>query len=188
MNDANYTPSDNIRRFGDWVPTIGSGVMIDPSAVVLGDITLGDDVSIWPHCSVRADMHRITIGNRTNIQDNSVLHITHAGNFNPDGFPLTIGSEVTVGHRALLHGCTIGNRVLIGMGAIVMDGAVVEDEVMIAAGALVTPGKHLPSGYVYGGSPARQMREMTDKEREFLSYSAGNYVNLKNTYLNRDQS
>lgn len=183
MRTANYRGEDNIRRYRDFTPSLGDRVMIDPSAVVLGDVSLGDDVGIWPHCAVRGDMHRIEIGARTNIQDNSVLHITHAGRFNADGWPLIIGADVTVGHRALLHGCRIGDRVLVGMGAIVMDGAVVEDDVMIAAGSLVTPGKHLESGYLYGGSPVKAMRPLKDSEREFLRYSADNYVRLKQTFL-----
>lgn len=183
MGCTSYRAEDNIRRFGDSTPLIGERVMIDPTAVVLGDLVLGDDVSIWPQCAVRADMHRISIGARTNIQDNSVLHITHASDFNPAGWPLTIGCDVTVGHGATLHGCTIGDRVLIGMGAIIMDGAVLEDEVMVAAGALVTPGKRLTSGTLYAGSPARAMREITQSERDFLGYSAANYVRLKSAYL-----
>ena len=183
MKQANYRGEDNIRRYLDFVPSLGERVMIDPSAVVLGDLALGDDVSVWPQVSIRADMHRIRIGDRTNIQDNSVLHITHAGKFNTDGCPLIIGSEVTVGHSVVLHGCTIGDRVLVGIGSVVMDGAVVEDEVMIGAGALVTPGKRLESGMLYAGSPARPLREITKREREFLSYSAANYVRLKDSFL-----
>src|SRR6056297_2580484 len=125
---------------------------------------------------IRGDMHRIRIGARTSVQDGSVLHITHASDFNPDGFPLTIGEDVTIGHKAILHGCTLGNRILVGMGATVMDGAVVEDEVIIAAGALVTPGKRLESGFVYGGSPAKALRPLKDSERAFFRYTAGNYV------------
>ncbi len=183
MRQVSYRAEDNIRQICDTEPTLGKRVLIDPTAVVLGDISLGDDVSIWGNCSVRADMHRITIGAQTNIQDNTVLHITHAGRFSTNGWPLVIGKQVTVGHRAVLHGCTLGDRVLVGMGAIVMDGAVVEDEVMIAAGALVTPGKVLESGWLYSGSPARRTREITDREREFLPYSADNYVRLKQRFL-----
>lgn len=178
-----YRAEDNLRPFEDFKPLIGDRVMVDPSAVVLGDLEIGDDVSIWPLCSIRGDMHQIRIGDRSNIQDNAVLHITHASDFNPDGWPLTIGNDVTVGHGATLHGCTIGNRVLVGMGAVVMDGAVVEDEVMIAAGGLVPPGKHLESGYLYAGSPARQLRPLKESERAFLKYSAENYVRLKQRYL-----
>ena len=112
-----------------------------------------------------------------------MLHITHASEFNPDGHPLTIGDDVTIGHKALLHGCSVGSRVLVGMGAIVMDGAVVEDEVIIAAGAVVPPGKRLESGHVYAGNPARPLRALKDSEREFFPYTAGNYVKLKDQYL-----
>jgi carbonic anhydrase/acetyltransferase-like protein (isoleucine patch superfamily) len=128
-------------------------------------------------------VHSIRIGNRTNVQDNSVLHVTHASRFNPDGWPLTIGDDVTVGHRAVLHGCSIGDRVLVGMGAIVMDGVIVEDDVMIAGGALVTPGKRLENGTLYAGSPARPVRPLSEQERAFLGYSAQNYAKLKQQYL-----
>lgn len=127
---------------------------MDASAVVIGDVKTGDDCSIWPMTVVRGDMHKIRIGDRCSIQDGSVLHITHASDYNP-GVILVIGDDVTVGHKALLHGCTIGSRVLVGMGCIIMDGAVVEDEVIVAAGCLVPPGKTLESGYLYVGSPAK---------------------------------
>jgi carbonic anhydrase/acetyltransferase-like protein (isoleucine patch superfamily) len=186
MSKPSYHGPDNIRSFDGMTPSLGERVMIDPTAVVLGDLILGDDVSVWPQCSIRADMHRIRVGDRTNIQDNSVLHITHAGQFSEAGWPLTIGDDVTVGHSVVLHGCTIGNRVLVGIGSIVMDGVTVEDEVMIGAGSLVTPGKMLNRGWLYAGSPAKPVREITERERSFLSYSAQNYVNLKNRFI--DQS
>ncbi|MYL25891.1 MULTISPECIES: gamma carbonic anhydrase family protein [Halomonadaceae] len=164
-------------------PQLGDRVWIDPTATVIGDVVLGDDCSVWPMTVIRGDMHRIRIGSRCSIQDGSVCHITHAGPYNPDGFPLTVGDDVTVGHKALLHGCTIGSRVLVGMGSIIMDGAVVEDEVIIAAGTLVPPGKTLESGYLYRGSPARQARPLTNEELEFFTYTAGNYVKLKDEFL-----
>jgi carbonic anhydrase/acetyltransferase-like protein (isoleucine patch superfamily) len=133
-------------------------------------------------------MHRVRVGARTSVQDGCVLHITHAGPFNPDGWPLDIGSDVTIGHKATLHGCTVGDRVLVGMGAIVMDGAVVENDVVIAAGALVTPGKRLRSGYLYAGSPAREVRELSEKEMAHFTYSAGNYVKLKDQYIAERES
>ena len=141
MSHINFRGEANIREGLGITPTLGKAVMIDPTAVVMGDVCLGDDVSVWPHAAMRGDVQIIRIGARTNIQDGTVLHVTHDGPFNPAGFPLHIGEDVTVGHRALLHGCTVGNRVLVGMGAIIMDAVVVEDDAMIAAGALVTPGK-----------------------------------------------
>lgn len=173
----------SIRTFQGITPRLGERVYIDPACVVLGDVVLGDDCSVWPMAVIRGDMHRIRIGERTSVQDGCVLHITHASDFNPGGHPLVIGDDVTIGHKVVLHGCTIGNRVLIGMGAIVMDGAVVEDEVIIAAGAIVTPGKRLESGHVYAGSPAKAMRPLKESEREFFPYTAGNYVKLKDQYL-----
>ncbi|MBY4676511.1 gamma carbonic anhydrase family protein [Marinobacterium arenosum] len=175
-----------IRTFRGMTPKLGERVFVDPSAVVLGDVELAEDVSVWPLTVIRGDMHRIRIGARTSVQDGSVLHITHAGPYNPDGFPLLIGEDVTIGHQAMLHGCTIGNRVLVGMGAMVMDGAVVEDEVIIGAGSLVPPGKTLQSGYLYVGRPVKQMRPISDKEREFFRYTAANYVKLKDQHLQED--
>ncbi|WP_168014988.1 gamma carbonic anhydrase family protein [Halomonas salinarum] len=174
---------DGLRTHKGHTPQLGERVYIDPACVVLGDVELGDDCSVWPMAVVRGDMHRIRIGARTSVQDGSVLHITHASDFNPGGHPLTIGEDVTIGHKAILHGCTLGNRILVGMGATVMDGTVVEDEVIIAAGALVTPGKRLESGHVYGGSPAKALRPLKDSERAFFRYTAGNYVKLKDDYL-----
>lgn len=174
---------DGLRTHKGHTPQLGERVYIDPACVVLGDVELGDDCSVWPMAVVRGDMHRIRIGARTSVQDGSVLHITHASDFNPGGHPLTIGEDVTIGHKAILHGCTLGNRILVGMGATVMDGAVVEDEVIIAAGALVTPGKRLESGFVYGGSPAKALRPLKDSEHAFFRYTAGNYVKLKDDYL-----
>jgi carbonic anhydrase/acetyltransferase-like protein (isoleucine patch superfamily) len=174
---------DSLRSYRGHRPVLGSGVYVDPAAVVIGDVILGDDCSVWPCAVVRGDMHQIRIGSRTSIQDNAVLHITHASDFNPGGWPLTIGDDVTIGHGACLHGCTIGSRVLIGIGATVLDGAVVEDEVVIGAGTLVPPGKRLESGFLYVGSPCKQARPLKDSERRFFQYSAQNYVKLKNEYL-----
>ncbi len=173
----------SIRTYQQITPQLGPRVFVDASAVVIGDVELGEDASVWPMAVVRGDMHRIRIGARSSVQDGSVLHITHAGPFNPDGYPLIIGDEVTIGHNVTLHGCTLGNRILVGMGSIVMDGAVVEDEVVIGAGSLVPPGKRLESGYLYVGSPVKQARALTDKERAFFSYSAANYVKLKDLHL-----
>nr|WP_197976721.1 MULTISPECIES: gamma carbonic anhydrase family protein [unclassified Pseudomonas] len=172
-----------IRTFQQHTPRLGERAFVDRSAVVIGDVEIGTDSSVWPLTVVRADMHRIRIGKRTSVQDASVLHITHAGPFNPDGFPLLIGDDVTIGHKVMLHGCTLGNRILVGMGSTVMDGAVVEDDVIIGAGSLVPPGKRLLSGFLYVGSPARQTRPLTDKERAFFTYTAGNYMKLKDQHL-----
>ena len=172
-----------IRPWKGTTPALGKRVYIDPASLVMGDVVLGDDSSVWPMAVVRGDMHRIRIGARTSVQDGCVLHITHASDFSPGGFPLTIGDDVTIGHRAILHGATLGSRILVGMGAIVMDGAVVEDEVIIAAGAVVTPGRRLESGHVYAGNPAKALRPLKDKERAFFPYTASNYVKLKDEYL-----
>ncbi|MTI13058.1 gamma carbonic anhydrase family protein [Sansalvadorimonas verongulae] len=171
-----------VRTYQDKTPVLGERVFIDETAVVLGDVKIGTDSSIWPCAVIRGDMHEIRIGERTSVQDGSVLHITHAGPYNKDGWPLHIGNDVTIGHNATLHGCTIHDRVLIGLGAIVMDGAVVESEVLVAAGAMVPPKAHLESGFVYKGNPAKKARPLTDKERDFFLYSSSNYVTLKDKH------
>lgn len=175
----------NLRTFNGYSPSLGASVYIDSSAVVIGDVAIGNDSSVWPCAVIRGDMHKIRIGERTSVQDNAILHITHASNFNPNGWPLIIGDDVTIGHGACLHGCTIGNEVLIGIGANVLDGAIIGDRVIIGAGALVPPGKKLESGYLYIGNPCKQARPLKTKELEFFKYSAKNYTNLKNTYLNQ---
>ena len=173
----------NLRPYQGMTPTLGQRVYIDETCVLVGDITLGDDASVWPLVAARGDVNRIVIGLRSNIQDGSVLHVTRRSTSNPEGYPLLIGDDVTVGHKAMLHGCTIGNRVLIGMGAIILDNVVVEDDVIIGAGTVVPPGKRLQAGYLYMGNPARQARPLTEQERLFLPASADNYVRLKAEYL-----
>lgn len=177
-----------LRPYLDIYPSIESRVFIDPSSVVIGDVRLAEDVSIWPLSVLRGDVNYIAIGARTNIQDGSVLHVTHKSASNPQGNPLIIGEDVTVGHKVMLHGCTIGNRVLVGMGSIVIDGAIIEDDVVIGANSLVTQGKRLESGYLYTGSPAKAVRKLTDAELAHLRYSANNYVEWKNNYLSSDNT
>ncbi|MDH4029772.1 MAG: gamma carbonic anhydrase family protein, partial [Chromatiales bacterium] len=130
----------NIRGYKGFNPQLGSRVYVDPVAVVIGQVEAGDDVSFWPAAVARGDVNEIRIGARTNIQDGTVLHVTHDGPYSPGGLPLQIGEDVTVGHQVTLHACTIGNRCLIGMQSCVIDGAILEDEVLLGAGSLVTPG------------------------------------------------
>ena len=170
-------------RFAEAAPRCGVRVFIDPQAHVSGAVELGDDASVWPMAVVRGDVNRITVGARSNVQDNSVLHVTHESAWQPDGMPLIIGEDVTIGHAAILHACTVGDRCLVGMGSIVMDGAVVEPDSMIAAGALVPPGKTVRSGTLWRGNPARFARDLTESEIEYLLYSARHYVRLKDRYL-----
>ncbi|CCQ10663.1 carbonic anhydrase, family 3 [Pseudoalteromonas luteoviolacea B = ATCC 29581] len=172
-----------IKNYKDKFPTFHPSVYIDDSAVLIGDITIGQDSSVWPLVAARGDVNYIKIGQRTNIQDGSVLHLTRKSKQHPDGFPLVIGDDVTVGHKVMLHGCELRNRILVGMGAIVMDGVVVEDDVIIGAGSLVPPNKRLESGFLYVGSPVKQARPLNESERAFLTVSAQNYVELKNDYL-----
>lgn len=172
-----------VRTYKSIQPTIASNAYVDESAVLVGDITIGEDSSIWPLVAARGDVNVIKIGERTNVQDGSVLHVTRKSESNPNGFPLLIGDDVTIGHKCMLHGCVLGNRILVGMGAIVMDGAIVQDDVFIAAGALVPPNKTLESGYLYVGNPAQRKRPLEPAEQAFLSQSAKNYVKLKDEYL-----
>jgi carbonic anhydrase/acetyltransferase-like protein (isoleucine patch superfamily) len=171
-----------IRSFRGVSPRIGENSYIDESAVVIGDVEMGENCSVWPLTVIRADINKIRIGNDTNIQDGSVLHVTHKGPFSPDGAELHIGNQVTVGHKVLLHGCRIGNQCLIGMGSIVTDNVHIEDRVMIGSGSLVPPNKVLESGYLYFGNPVVQKRPLSEREIEFLSYVAGHYVLMKESY------
>ncbi len=172
----------NVRCFEDRCPVIAAGVYVDGSAVVIGDVHLGQDASVWPMAVVRGDIHSIRIGARTNIQDGSVLHVTHDSRYNPGGHPLVLGDEVTVGHHVVLHGCTVGNRCLIGMGSLIMDGAVLHSQVMLGAGSLVTPGKELEGGHLWLGRPAKRIRLLEPEELDYLEYAAARYVRLKRRY------
>lgn len=179
-------PLDNtsaIRSFNGHTPKLGERCFVDTAATVIGDVELGDDCSVWPGAVIRGDMHSIRIGQRSSIQDGTVVHITHASDYNPGGWPTTIGNDVTIGHNVTLHGCTLGNCILVGIGSTVMDGAVVEDNVIIGAGTLVPPGKTLKSGHLYFGSPCKQARALSQNEIDYFPYTAGNYVKLKDQYL-----
>lgn len=164
-------------------PKIADNVYIDETAVVIGDVVIGEHSSIWPMSVVRGDVNSIVIGANTNIQDGSILHVTHRYDALPQGYALHIGDSVTVGHKAVLHGCTIKNRCLLGLGAIVMDGAVIESNVILGAGSLVPMGKVLESGFLWKGSPVRKSRELTQEELAWIEYSATHYVALKNQYI-----
>ncbi len=172
-----------LRIFNNQRPKLGLDVYIDDSATVIGDVVLGDNVSVWPSAVIRADVESVRIGAGTNIQDGAVLHVTHAGPYTAKGAPLTIGEGVTIGHGAMVHAATVGNYCLIGIGAIILDNAVLADEVMLGAGALVPSGKKLESGFLYVGAPARQIRALSEDERNFLRYSYQNYIELKDQYL-----
>lgn len=175
--------SKNIKSYRSITPTIAENVYVDESSILVGDITIAEDASIWPLVAARGDVNHIVIGKRSNIQDGSVLHVTRKSEHNPNGNPLIIGDDVTVGHLCMLHGCTLGNRILVGMGSIIMDGATVEDDVFIGAGTVVPPNKVLHSGYLYVGNPMKQARPLKESETAFLKQSAINYVELKNDYL-----
>lgn len=172
----------SIRSYQGITPKIAGGVYVDPDCVIIGDVTIGADSSIWPTVVIRGDVHKITIGERTNIQDGAVIHVTANNEYNPGGRPTTIGNGVTVGHKAILHACTVEDYALIGMNATVLDGAIVRAKALIGAGSVVSPGKEIEGGYLWLGAPAKKIRELTDKELAYLEFSAQHYVELKNRY------
>jgi carbonic anhydrase/acetyltransferase-like protein (isoleucine patch superfamily) len=171
-----------IRAFNSISPQIPDSCFIDPESSVIGDVIMGESCSVWPMTVIRGDVNYIRIGKCSNIQDGSVLHVSHAGEYNPEGAALIIGDYVTVGHKVILHACQIGNDCLIGMGSIVMDNVIVEDQVMIGAGSVVPPGKTLVSGYLYLGNPCKKLRKLKPRELEFLRYSAEHYQRLMLRY------
>ena len=175
-------PAQNVQAFCGVLPRLGRGSWIHDSARVIGDVVLGDSVSIWCGAVIRGDVNSIRIGVHSNIQDNSVLHVSHKTERDPAGSPLVIGSHVTVGHSVILHGCSIGDECLIGMGSIVMDKVLIEPRVLLGAGSLVPEGKVLSSGHLYIGRPAKLVRALTDAELAYFSYSAEHYAKLARDY------
>ena len=173
----------NIQSFQSHLPIIGNGVYVHSSATVIGHVNLGENASVWPGAVIRGDINFIKIGAGSNIQDCAVLHVNHQSAYDPNGSPLIIGNNVTIGHTVILHGCTINDESLIGMGSIVMDKVVVQKNVLVAAGSLVPEGKVLESGFLYMGSPVKKIRALTADEQAFFMVSAQNYIQLKNQYL-----
>lgn len=177
-----------IREFEHYQPEIDSTAFIDPTALVIGNVRIGADTSVWPMATIRGDVNRIEIGARTSVQDGAILHATHDGVYTPGGTPLVVGDKVTVGHGAILHACIVEEECLIGIGSVVLDKAVVQKHVMLGAGSLVSGGKVLEGGYLWVGRPAKRMRKLSDKEMEYLRYSAEHYVKLKNRHQNSQQN
>jgi carbonic anhydrase/acetyltransferase-like protein (isoleucine patch superfamily) len=171
-----------IRSFEGIQPRVADGVFIDETAVVIGDVEIGADSSVWPTSVIRGDVNFIRIGERTNIQDGSILHVSHDGPHKPGGSPLVIGDDVTVGHKVVLHACTVEDCCLIGMGSVVLDDAIIESGSLLGAGSLVNPGKLIESGYLWLGQPARRVRVLSEKEKAYLKYSAEHYVRLQRRY------
>lgn len=165
-----------IKPYLHWNPEIDASAFIAESADVIGRVKIGADSSIWYQAVLRGDVHDIEIGERSNIQDHSILHTSGGVS------PCIVGNDVTVGHRVILHGCEIQDRCLIGMGSIIMDQAVLEEGCFLAAGSLVTEHKILRGGYLYAGSPAKERRELTPEEKEFLNRSARNYVEVSKNH------
>jgi carbonic anhydrase/acetyltransferase-like protein (isoleucine patch superfamily) len=165
------------------MPTLGDRTYVDPAATVIGDVVLGDDVSIWPNAVLRGDVHYIRIGARSNVQDGTVIHVTHDGPYSPGGFPTIVGEGVTIGHAAVIHACTIDDYCLIGMHATVLDGAVIKKYGFVAAGSVIPPGKVVGERELWVGNPAKCVRLLSDQQVEQLHYSADHYVRLKDVYL-----
>jgi carbonic anhydrase/acetyltransferase-like protein (isoleucine patch superfamily) len=174
----------DILKYKEFYPKLGKNSWVAKGAIVIGDVEIGQECSIWFGSVIRADVHYIKIGNRTNIQDLSMIHVTHYKKSDrSDGFPTIIGDDVTIGHRVMLHGCTIEDACLIGMSATILDGAVIGKESIVGAGSLVTMNKKFPPRSLIMGSPAKVVRELTDEEVKELYASAKRYVNFKDTYL-----
>jgi carbonic anhydrase/acetyltransferase-like protein (isoleucine patch superfamily) len=167
----------------DTQPVLANRTYIHPSAQVIGDVQIGDDSSVWCNTVLRGDVNRIRIGHSSNIQDLSMGHVSHKSASKPEGSPLLIGNYVTIGHSVILHGCSIGDECLIGMGSIVMDDVVVPARTMVGAGSLIGPGKVLESGHLYMGRPAAKVRALTPEEIAYLRYSAEHYVRVKDNFL-----
>ncbi len=175
----------NLQAFQSHVPQLAEGVYVHPSANIIGQVQIGAHSSVWPSVAIRGDVNFIRIGAESNIQELSSLHVNHRSPQDPKGAPLVIGDRVTIGHMVILHGCTIEDESLIGMGSIVMDKAVVQRHVLLGAGSLVPEGKVLQSGYLYMGRPAKQVRMLTAEEINELRQSAAMYVKLKQAYLDQ---
>jgi len=171
-----------IETYRDFTPELGREVFVHPTATVIGDVVLGEGTSVWPQAVIRGDVNRIRIGPRCNIQDGSVLHVSHRRTRDPEGAPLTLGEAVSVGHGVILHGCTIFDECLIGMGALVMDKAVLEPRVLLAAGSLVPEGKVLKSGWLFMGRPAQPVRPLDEDELAYFAYLADGYLALAEEY------
>lgn len=172
-----------LSNYQDSNPQLATGVYHHASAQIIGSVSIGADSSIWCNAVLRGDVNEISIGVGSNVQDLTMCHVSHKTEKKPQGSPLVIGDYVTIGHSVILHGCRIGNEVLVGMGSIVMDDVIVPDHVMIGAGSLISPGKVLESGYLYMGRPAEKIRPLTEAEIAWLRYSAEHYIRVKNNYL-----
>lgn len=172
----------NIRPFKNTQPSIAESAYVDSTAVVIGDVVIAEHVSVWPMTVIRGDVHNITIGEATNIQDGSILHVTHRSDANPEGGPLRIGQGVTVGHGAILHACNIGDYCLVGMGSTILDNAQMEHHSMLGAGSVLPPGKVIKTGELWVGNPARKVKDLSQSQRDKLEYSAKHYVKLKAAY------
>jgi carbonic anhydrase/acetyltransferase-like protein (isoleucine patch superfamily) len=176
-----------LRSFDNITPRLARGAFVDATALVIGDVEIGEDSSIWPFTVVRGDVNQIRIGVRSNIQDHTTIHVTHKSHYNPDGVACVVGDDVTVGHQVVLHACRIANKCLIGMGSIIMDKVEIGEYTIVGAGSLVTENSQLEGGYLWLGRPARRLRALSDEEREYIVYSAQNYVRLQQRHQEKSK-
>jgi carbonic anhydrase/acetyltransferase-like protein (isoleucine patch superfamily) len=175
--------TSSLRPYLGVVPKLGARVFVDPAAVIIGNVTIGDDSSVWPTAVIRGDVQTISVGARTSIQDGSVLHVTSPNPSYPQGLPLIVGNNVTIGHTVTLHACTISDFCLIGMGSIILDDVHIEEFVMVGAGSVVTPRSRLITRSLYVGNPARRARDLKDSELEMIRHAALHYVKVKDNYM-----
>ncbi|MGW8247277.1 MAG: gamma carbonic anhydrase family protein [Acidiferrobacterales bacterium] len=173
----------SIRPYKELMPQIAESAYIDEAATVIGDVHIGAECSVWPAAVIRGDVNRIRIGDRSNVQDGTVVHVTHPFSEQPEGFDVYVGNDVTIGHNVTVHGCRIEDQCLIGIGSIILDGAVIQPQVLLGAGSLVAEGKVLESGYLYLGAPAKKIRMLTEAELKWFKYSSDHYVKLSRDYL-----
>ena len=164
--------------FGGKSPRIDPAAFVAPGAQLIGDIEIGPEASVWYNCVLRGDVNRIRIGARTNIQDGSVLHVDSPKPGDPEGHPTIIGEEVLIGHLAMVHGCILHDRAFVGLGSIVMDGCQIESDAMLAAGAMLTPGKRIPSGQLWAGRPAKYVRDLSADDLQGMRMGVAHYVEL----------
>jgi len=173
----------SIRPYKELMPQIAESAYIDEAATVIGDVHIGAECSVWPGAVIRGDVNRIRIGDRSNVQDGTVVHVTHPFSEQPEGFDVHIGNDVTIGHNVTVHGCRIEDQCLIGIGSTILDGAIIQPQVLLGAGSLVAEGKVLESGCLYLGAPAKKIRMLTEAELKWFLYSADHYVKLSRDYL-----
>ena len=176
----------SIETFKGIKPKISKSAFVHESAVIIGDVSIGDNSSIWPNCVIRGDVQKVIIGDRTNVQDGSILHVTSDTKYCEGGIPLNIGNNVTIGHKVILHGCSIDSNTLIGMGSIILDNTIINEMAFIAAGAVVTPGTEVKKNELWAGNPAKFLRKTNENEKKLLINTPKVYGELRKEFLKKN--